>query len=168
MNGPWLYEKVNRVPEITDDQIAEMRHIEPVLEVVRSGMYQRIRGIKHIDPRATSFLWDAQPIGEEFTADVRNQSKIITQHRSAVFFKPSLAEVYAWIRVYLGSQWDSVKFFCLHEPQRIGGSSDMWCFCTLMTDRLLVKGNEIVCPSGARGYELVEAESIASRKERGV
>lgn len=155
MTIDWLYEKVSRVPDITDEQIAEMRHIEPVLRSQNSGMYRRIKDVDTVDPRYQSFLWNAEPTGEEFTFDVLNQTEVITQHHSSVFFKPSLAEVYAWIRVYLGDQWNAVKYFCLHDPARVGASSDIYCFCTLLGGPVLVRGKEITFPGGGIGHELV-------------
>jgi hypothetical protein len=153
MNNQYLYEVISRVPVITDEQIAEMRHIEPVL---KDGMCRRIKGIEKVHPRDVSFLWDAEPTGDEFTFDSLNMSTIITQHRSAVFFKPSLAEVYAWIRVYLPEEWRRVRHFHMGECQRLGASSDVFCQCLIMGGDMLVKGNRVTFPSGAIGHELVK------------
>jgi hypothetical protein len=154
-NSEWLYSKVQRVPKITDEQIREMIHIEPLLKT-ESNMYQRIAGIPFLDPRKDSFLWDAKPIGREFTFTCLNITEIITQHKSGVFFKPSLAEVYAWIRVYMPETWKDVDYFCMGEPKRIGGSSDIMCQCEIMVGKTLVKGKSFVYPGGQIGYELVE------------
>lgn len=151
----WLYDKIQRVPKISDKQIEDMRHIEPVLRVRNSSMYQKIKGIKNQDARNVSFLWYAEPTGPEFTFDTLNQSEIITQHHSSVFFKPSLAEVYAWIRIYLPKEWCLLRYFCLEEPKRIGGSSDFSARCTVMGGTMLVRGKEFVCPGGQIGYELI-------------
>ena len=95
MNGTHLYEKVQRVPEITDEQIADMLKIVPTLQY--GNMYRTIKGYKKLDPRNVSFIWDAMPTGREYTFHVLEMTHIVTQHRSSVFFKPSLAEVYSWI-----------------------------------------------------------------------
>lgn len=151
----YLYENVQRVPSITDKQIAEMRHIEPVVK--SSGvMWRRILGADKIDPRNVSCVWYQEPTGDEFSFDTLNTSTIITQHHSAVFFKPSLAEVYAWIRVYMPDTWGLVKYFHLRDQFRIGASSDFGCYCEIMGGDLLVRGHEVVFPSGAIGFELVK------------
>jgi hypothetical protein len=152
----WLYDKVQRVPPISDAQIAEMRHIEPVLKIPESVMYRRIKDADLLDPRNVSFLWNAEPIGGEFTFDTLNVTEIITQHHSSVFFKPSLAEVYAWIRAYMPETWSRVLYFCLGEPTRIGGSSDFMCQCQVMGGRILVKGEPFIFPGGQTGYTLKE------------
>lgn len=154
-NSEWLYSKVQRVPKITDEQIREMIHIEPLLKT-DSNMYQRISGVQLIHPRKESFLWDAKPVGKEFTFDQLNITEITTQHESGVFFKPSLAEVYSWIRVYMPDEWNKVKYFCMGEFKRIGGSSDIMCQCEIMGGKTLVKGKSFVSPGGQIGYELVE------------
>jgi hypothetical protein len=157
----WLYEQITRVPEITDAQIAEMRHILPVLAVPNSSMYQLVRGADALDPRSVSFLWDAQPEGEEFTFHILNMTTVITQHHSAVFFKPSLAEVYAWIRFYLGDNWASVSHFCMGESQRIGSCTDVMCWCELLGGPQLVRG--AAAPSGHSAYELVPRNDASLR-----
>ena len=152
----YLYSKVCRVPEITDTEIAEMRHIEPLLRVADSVMYRRMKDADKIDARNVSFSWDATPIGGEFTFDTLNSTTVITQHNSSIFFRPSLAEVYAWIRFYLGDQWRSVSHFCMGECRRLPGSTDVACDCVLMGGPILVAGGRVVFPSGAIGYKLVE------------
>lgn len=153
----WLYDKINRVPDISDDHIAEMRHIEAVLKMPNSVMYRRIQGIEKLDPRDVSFLWNAEPVGGEFTFHDLNRSVVITQHHSSVFFKPSLAEVYAWIRFYMPEEWRRVMYFCLREPTRIGASTDFMCECELMGGKKLVDGKPIVFANGSIGHYLVEA-----------
>jgi len=148
----WLYECVNRVPEISDEQIAEMRHIHPVLRVGTGSMFRSIAGSENIHARNVSFLWDAAPTGGEFTFDVLNMPTIITQHKSIIFFKPSLAEVYSWILIQLGDEWRSVSHFCVGEPQRIAGSHDVFCQTVVMSGRKLVKGKLV----GTDAYELIE------------
>ena len=155
----WLYDKIKRVPAISDEQIAAMRHIEPVLASSYFGMFQKIKGISRIDPRKQSFLWDAKPIGCEFTFDRLNRSTIITQHYSSVFFKPSLAEVYSWMLVYMPDTWEHFTHFCLGEPKRIGGSSDIMCECEVMGGEMLVRGKEHVFANGEVGFSLVAASS---------
>jgi hypothetical protein len=155
----WLYDKIQRVPEISDEQITAMRHIEPVLRDGESGMYRRIIGIGKIDPRKTSFLWDAKPTGQEFTFHQLNVAKIVTQHHSSVFFKPSLAEVYAWMLVYMPESWGHFTHFCLGEPKRIGSSTDIMCECEVMGGELLVRGQEYVFANGEVGHQLVASSS---------
>lgn len=151
----WLYNKVRRVPEITDGQIADMRHILPVLRVPDSCMYRRIKDADKVHPRDVAFTWANEPIGGEFTAHSLNTTTIITQHRSSVLFKPSLAEVYAWIRFYLRDDWQAVKFFCMgDDAERIGGSSDVACKCVLLGGEFLEKGDEFEFASGVIGHKL--------------
>lgn len=64
MNG-WLFDYVNRVPSITDVQIAEMRHILPVMQAETPGMYQLIDGGDKVDPRA-----DVSALLERLTSKV--------------------------------------------------------------------------------------------------
>lgn len=153
MSSEWLYDKVERVPTITDDEIDAMIHITPVLE--HNGMYREIKDIDRIDPRNHSFLWDAEPTGQEFTYEILNQTTILTQHHSSVFFKPSLAEVYAWIKIYMPNNWDKLSHFCLLDPQRVGSSCDMWCPCIIMGGPRLVRGNKFRSLSGDWGYQLI-------------
>lgn len=150
----YLYEKVKCVPDISPKQIKEMRHILPVLNC--GNMFREISGSREIDPVNSSFLWDAKPEGEEFTFSQPNMTTVITQHYSSVFFKPSLAEVYAWILVYMPRDWNCVTNFCLGEPSRIGGSSNCSCNCILMGGERLYKGSEIVFADGGKGHTLVK------------
>lgn len=152
----WIFDLIHRVPDISDDQIAEMRHIEPVLQT-DGAMFQRIARASKLHPRDVSFLWNAEPEGELFTFHTLNMSTIITQHHSAVFFKPSLAEVYAWIRVYMPNTWHHVKFFCMGESKRIGASTDIMCECRVMGGGVLVRGNSIRFADGSLGYEMIES-----------
>ncbi len=149
----WLFEKIKRVPSISDAQIKLMRHIEPLVKVPSSCMYRRIAGAGKIHPRNVSFLFAAEPTGDEFTFDTLNVSTIITQHHSAMFFKPSLAEVYAWIRIYLGENWREVSFFCMGEHRRIGSCTDVACDVEVMGGPILVRGQTM--ENGM--YELVRA-----------
>ena len=157
MSG-WLLGYVNRVPSITGEQIAEMRHILPVMQAETPGMYQLIAGSDKLDPCETSFLRGAKPQGPEFTYHVLNQVEVITQHHSSIFFKPSLAEVYAWIRFYMGDNWRQVKHFYLHDPHRVGSTTDIACQCLLFGGEQLVRGEET--PPGSGCYTLVPAVGI--------
>lgn len=154
----YLYDKIQRVPLISDGDISEMRHIEPVLAVANTAMYQRIKDSAKLHPRNVSFLWDAEPVGDLFTFDTLDKAVILTQHESSVFFKPSLAEVYAWIRVYMPEAWENVRYFCMGNMKRIPHSSDCVCECTLMGGRMLKYGDSIMFPNGETGYQLVPAE----------
>lgn len=149
----YLYEHVRRVPEITDDQIAEMRHIEPVLRI--EHMYRRIKNADAIDPRDESCIWNAEPTdAEPFTVGLLDSTTIITQHRSSVFFKPSLAEVYAWIRVFVPEHWNRIRFFYLGEAQRVPHSTDCWCECELLSGAVLVRGEPVMFANGEIGHKL--------------
>ena len=112
-NKPYLFELVNRVPEITDEQIAEMRHIEPVFRVV-GNIYRRIKDVDKLHPRDVSCIGMIVPVGEELAPGVLDQAEIITQHHSGTCFVPSLAEVYAcsdakekFVRDFVAA-WDKV------------------------------------------------------------
>lgn len=130
----YLFEMVERVPNITDRQIEEMRHIHPVLRKPDIYCYYyKMKDANLLDPRNVSFLWNAQPEGEVFYFSALTDTTIITQHHSSVFFKPSLAEVYAWIRFYLGENWNEVKYFCIGDYERIGSSCDMYAKCTIFS-----------------------------------
>lgn len=158
MNDSWLYEHVQRVPPISDEQIAKMRRIEPVVKVPESCMYRRIKGADKIHPQTESCIWNTEPHGPEFTFDTLNKTTIVTQHHSAIFFKPSLAEVYAWILVYMPKTWSLVRFFCLGDSKRIGGSTDVVCECEIMGGDMLVAGSPVMFATGAVGHELVKKE----------
>lgn len=152
MQSEWLYDKVNRVPKISDEDLAEMvSAITPVIRVSHS-FYQHMTWPDAPDPRHDSFLWHARPTGEEFAFHQLNECEIITQHHSCVFFKPSLAEVFAWVRLYAGENWRLFSHFCLENPARLGSSSDFYARCTLLGGSRLFKGRQI-----SPGYhELVE------------
>ena len=155
----WLYEQIERVPKITDAQIAKMRHIEPLLKDRDSGMYRRTDNGSRLDPRNVSCIWSAQPVGEEFTFHTLNVGRILTQHHSSIFFKPSLAEVYAWLLIYMPMSWERVRFFHLGEARRIGGTTDFVCECDVFGGDVLVKGKEFETANGSIGWELVAPES---------
>lgn len=158
MNNRWLYEYVQRVPPISDEQITKMRHIDPLVKLPDSVMYRRIKDAGKIDPRNESCIWDAAPCGPEFTFDSLNRTTIITQHHSSIFFKPSLAEVYAWILVYMPTTWGNVRYFRLGDYERIGGGTDVVCKCEIMGGDMLVAGNPAAFANGSIGYELVIKE----------
>jgi hypothetical protein len=149
-----LYELVNRVPDISDAEIAEMRHIEPLLGA--DGMFRRIEGADSLHPRDVSFLWNASPVGDPFTFDTLDRTEIITQHKSSMFFKPSLAEVYGWIRFYMKSDWNAVRFFSLGDYYRVSGETDVICKCIIMGGDLLVKGQPVRFADGSIGHYLVK------------
>lgn len=124
------------VPEISDEQIEEMRAIEPLLREPETCWYRRILGISKIHPRRSSFLWDAKPTGERLTFGPLNNVAIITFHTygAPALFKPSLAEVYASIRRYLPETWTAVRYFCL-QSENLGSEHIIgdchWCKCIL-------------------------------------
>ena len=79
----WLFDKINRVPPISDTQISLMRHIEPVLR--EDGLFRRIAGVNKVHARDESFLWDAKPTGEPFLyeAEWKARYRQITNHGTA-------------------------------------------------------------------------------------
>lgn len=157
LSGPYLYELVQRVPKISDKQVAKMRHIHPLFKG-SNGMYRKMIGVDKLDPRSVSFLFEQNPIGEEFTFDTLNSVEVITQHNSGVFFKPSLAEVYAWIMFYLGDNWNRVRFFHMGESFGAGRSTDVICKCMLLGGPMMVKGKEIRFANDSIGHEMVKRE----------
>lgn len=159
MRNQWLYELVNRVPSITNDQIAKMRHIEPVVKIPNSVFYQRIEGADKLHPRDVSCIWDRKPIGDPFTFHTLDITEIITQHHGGVFFKPSLAEVYAWILLYMPTEWTRVRYFCLGEASRIGSSMDIVCHCQIMGGKMLVSGG-VEMVDGLESHRLIESEQL--------
>lgn len=110
----WNNTDVKMIQDISDEEIAEMQHIQPLIE--RVGLLWRIRGIDDIDPRRTSFLWDAEPAGVGLIPGALNSVQIMTFHKYGApsFFKPSLAEVYSAIRRFI-PQWKEAKFFHLQD-----------------------------------------------------
>lgn len=158
-----MFEQIRRVPEITDEQIAAMRRIVPCI-LQEDGMYKEIEDADKIDARRVSFLWNAEVHGEPFT--FTNMATIITQHYSAYFFKPSLAEVYAWILFAFPQNWDKITHFCLGEPRRISGTVDCVCECMVADGPKLVRGEPVVFANGHIGYELVpQSEEGRAKKQ---
>jgi hypothetical protein len=151
----WLFEMRRRIPPITKEQIAEMRHIQPLLRVGNGCDFQRVKDQDKLHAENVSFLWNAEPVGNEICFSQLDTTTIITQHESSVFFKPSLAEVYAWIRLHFADNWKHVGFFCVENPRRISGSSDCVCDTVVMGNKPLVKGRGQRMDSGAISYELV-------------
>ncbi len=123
------------VPEISDEQIAAMRHIQPLLCEAGTRKFARIKGIESIDPRKVSFLWSAEPENEVLYFTSLNSITIMTFHKygAPVYFKPSLAEVYASIMRCV-PDWSGIHFFNLRSrnmgPQNIIGNCH-WCYCDL-------------------------------------
>lgn len=123
------------VPEISDEQIAAMRHIQPLLREPNTRKFARIKGIEAIDPRGVSFLWDAEPQREVLYFNSLDEIGIMTFHKfgAPVYFKPSLAEVYASIMRFV-PDWSRINFFCLNShnmgPQNVIGNCH-WCYCSL-------------------------------------
>lgn len=101
------------VPKIRRKQVEAMRHIRPLLRIDGS-VYSPIKGIDKIDPFKTSFLWNAEPEDLKYLFPFSDSIEILTFHTYAatVFFKPSLAEVYASIRRFV-RDWSHVRWFCL-------------------------------------------------------
>jgi hypothetical protein len=123
------------VPDIYDHEIAAMRHIEPLLQVPGTAWYQRIKGIQDIHPRNVSYLWNAEPCGELMAFGPLGRVTIMSFHKfgAPVFFKPSLAEVYASILRFV-PEWKHVRFFSLRS-ENLGTANVIgdchWCLCDL-------------------------------------
>ena len=125
------------IPEISDSLVERMRsHIEPLIPDSDAGSgYRRIKDVERIDARRQSFLWDAEPCGPRLVFEPLNQLQIITFHAfgAPVFFKPSLAEVYAGILRFV-PEWERIRFFALRADNlgadNIIGSCH-WCRCSL-------------------------------------
>jgi hypothetical protein len=138
----WLYSCVKRIPDISAEQIAAMRHIEPVVPISKnSRWYRRIASGQTIDPYDVAFNWNVTTIGEPFTFGADGEATIITQHKCAYFFKPSLAEVYAAILQQLPNDWQRVRYFCLDEVQQIPSTTDYYALCYLFSGPRLVVEN---------------------------
>ncbi len=137
-NELWYTAQPIYVPKINDEEITKMRHIEPLLRVPNTCWYQRIKEQNMIDPRAVSFLWDAEPTGVQMAFSPLDQVSIISFHKYGApsLFKPSLAEVYAAIRRFLIS-WNDIRFFLLDsnlDSQSIIGDCH-WCVCHLFGEK---------------------------------
>jgi hypothetical protein len=157
LNAPWLYSCVKRVPDISAEQIAAMRYIEPVVPVSKgSRWYRCIANGQTLDPHNVAFNWDVRTIGEPFVFGEDGEATIITQHKCAYFFKPSLAEVYAAILHQLPDAWQRVRYFCLDEVQQIPGTTDYYALCHLFSGPRLVVEN-----GGSNGRLVLMAEDCA-------
>lgn len=157
----YLYEFVDRRPRISDKQIAEMRHIVPVIRDQESIFYRLQKDGDKIDPRGVAFNWNAIPCGEEFAFGELDQATIVSQHRCPYLFKPSLDEVYASIRANFGDNWRRVRFFELlnDSVRRIGGTTDYYAECRVFGGRRLLRGKSFTAADGSIGYSLVPMES---------
>lgn len=127
------------VPAIFVAEIAEMRHIEPLIRVPDSEWYQRIKGQETLCPTSVSYLWNAEPAGDRLAFSPLSRQTIVTFHKygAPALFKPSLAEVYAAIRRFMPNNWRQVKYFCLRSEDL--GSDNVigcchWCKCDLFGD----------------------------------
>jgi len=131
----WSTTRPLLVPDIYDHEIEAMRHIEPLIREPQSNWYWRIKGIQDKHPRNVSYLWDAEPTGDRMAFGPLGKVTIMSFHKygAPVFFKPSLAEVYASIRRFV-PDWKHVRFFSLRSddmgPEHIIGDCH-WCFCDL-------------------------------------
>lgn len=135
MDGLWNTLKPILVPEITDEEIAEMRQIKPLLREPDSCWYRRIRGIDDIDPRKTAYTWGAEPEGEAMAFGPLNKVEIITFHYYGApsLFKPSLAEVYASIKRFC-PDWKQIWYFSLKSDDLTSANcigDCHWCRCDL-------------------------------------
>ena len=135
----WAYSIPKIVPDITDEQIAEMRHIHPVMkEKELTCWYRHIKGAHKLHPRNVSCIWDMKPTGKRLAPHTLNEATIVTMHECSYFFKPSLAEVYAWIRFFMGDEWTRVKYFWINENQTIRlANMDVACQTTLLCDDMI-------------------------------
>lgn len=106
--------KPNLIPDITDEQIREMLHIEPIMHVMGDKYAKLIYDNQTWkDIINNSYLWDVKE-GDTLWMDSLNRVDFITYHTYGYygFFKPSIREVYAQIRANVPN-WHLVKYFCL-------------------------------------------------------
>lgn len=153
----YLYELVNRCPPITDEKIAEMRHIVPVVRDKDTFFYRLQKNGSVVHPRNQAFNWDESSCGEEFTFDELNQATIVTQHCCPYLFKPSLDEVYAAILSSFGDEWRRVRFFELLKDtvKNFGRTTDYYAECRVFGGARLVRGEQFLAADGSIGYSLV-------------
>lgn len=135
-NELWYVAKPNLVPKISDIEIEEMRHIQPLIRKhAEDYVFYRIERIDHLSTRTKSFIWDAKPTGKPLSFAPTDDIQILTFHTfgAPALFKPTLAEVYACIRRFV-SDWQDVRYFYLHSHD-MGVKhvlpSCHWCKCTL-------------------------------------
>ena len=127
--------KATLITDLYDCEIAEMRHIEPLLSVPGTDWYRRVENQERIDPKAVSYLWDAKPTGNLLAFSPFNWTDIISFHTwgAPSLFKPSLAEVYSAIRRFM-PDFRNVRYFYLRShgmgPESIIDDCH-WCYCRL-------------------------------------
>lgn len=83
---------MSMIPTITDEEVAELQErIRPVV-FDKKG---EARFIEPVDPRKISFTWDPTFTDEEVNLDVIGEMQMLHTYGAPVFFKPSVAEVFA-------------------------------------------------------------------------
>lgn len=150
-----LYNKINRVPKITREQVMEMIHIRPVLHGAGCFFYECGWDNGDPDPFNVAFLWDVKPVGDEFTFCDLNSALIIATTESSYYYKPTLAEIYAWIRVQAPDTWMLFSHFCVGEPTQFAGTVDYYMPVRLFGGPKLIKGEKL----GEDAYALIEDPS---------
>jgi hypothetical protein len=107
---------VSLVPDISNKELEEMLDIvKPIL--LREGKCWELK-LNGVSWRQTAFNWSPK-LGREVRVSYNNGACAIcpTFHRSAVFFKPSIAEFYACIRLYV-PEWRKCKYALLDEETK--------------------------------------------------
>ena len=114
--------KLQLIPEITDAQIVEMLYVMwPVHKFTGDDEY-RLIAPSGIDFRSQSYPWVDRPHGRAVGLGNRNHiGTILTMHTWAYygFFKPTLAEVLAFIRRDV-KDWERVRFFHVDGLEVVG------------------------------------------------
>ena len=110
------------IPEITDEQCIEMLYsMWPVHRIGGEGQY-RVIAPNGIHLRKMAYTWVERPEAREVNLTERNKlGTILTMHTCAYygFFKPTLAEVLAFIRRDV-VDWQRVKYFYLDPCEVMG------------------------------------------------
>ncbi len=142
----YLYSKVRRCFPISDRQVNLMRHIQPIwpVQYPQGGWYKFQENGLTVHPRNVAFNWNVKTVGEPFTFGSLQSTTIITQHKCAYFFKPSLAEVYAAIVAALGKRESlKVRYFCLGDSKQFHGTTDYYCETMLFDGPRMIHGEHV-------------------------
>lgn len=136
----WMFENVDLVPPITDDEINEMLSVMKPMVSIGEGFYRQI-DIDGVNRRNVSYTWSPKPFGMELVSGTAEESTIPTYHTfgAPVFFKPSLAEVLGAILRFT-KDWRKVRYFSLtsDEPSMFG--SYHTAKCMIASEMFVIKG----------------------------
>lgn len=149
----WMFENVDLVPPITDDQIREMLMVMTPMVSVGDVFYRQI-DIVGVDCRTVSYMWSPKPFGPELIADTAAESTIPTYHTfgAPVFFKPSLAEVLGAILRFT-KDWRKVRYFSMtSDAPKVFGSYHA-AKCMIASEMCMIEG-------GGRNGRLIPFRTI--------